>query len=211
MNPETKARIIVNLKRWVFNHDFNFIKALVALAVLVFLCLALINQFGPVTKTNDDFSIVLSMVSMLVLGGTFFAIFWNTLETKSLKELQMKQINLSLKPILIIFKKHHPNHGDVDTIKNIGLGVANNIKFEELQDSGGFKHQFNTKKLLAPQEEYRVEMSVLGSMLPPIFSFINLFRNEKIVLKVDFEDIDGMPYRTNLEIDKGEIRIINQV
>ena len=113
------------------------------LSVLVtFIILIIIKCSAIETSINDEVLIV-----------TFFAIFWNALETFELKKLQKEIILIELQPVLKLHIRNKDAYKYL-TIQNIGRGVAMNIIFEKIPRS--FTILTIEQNQLAPNEEIKL-------------------------------------------------------
>lgn len=185
----------------------NFIKALLGTIALFLIVWGLYHAFNKLTALSAaDVANINSFVSIIVLIVTFWAILWYTLETKDLKELQQKQIDLSLAPVLIMLMKHE-NGGCKDFIKNIGKGVANNIEIDNFVFEDGVEYEFDIEsRVLGPDQS----LCVYVEKLPSFIAYINYFGPKIVQLKLSFENVEGDRFKSILEIANGRTRILKQ-
>lgn len=155
---------------------------------------------------------VIEFSNIFVLFITFGAIIWYTLETKDLKDLQKKQIKISITPTLILFKRHEPIFGDIDILKNIGRGVAKDIKIDDFVDDDHVRFIFDVEKVLGPGQEIRVmnKRIVNSSELDGVSSFIGYIRFREVVFNISFTDIDNGSYNQSLEISKNKVNLMTR-
>lgn len=198
------------LKMYFKNKDSNFVDAVIAFVALILISFLVIEHFGPSIKDNNDFAVVLTLVSILVLAATFFAIFWNTLETRSLKKLQGLQIELELKPIIVILIKKEIGKYVCDIIKNVGKGVANNLKINDFIDDNGDIYKFYAAELLEPGQEAEIKVKKVGDDLKT-YTLSNITSGREIRMGVWFESVDATLYKSVLLLTYETTRILEQV
>jgi len=78
---------------------------------------------------RENIEIPVQIAGNIILFLTFLAISWYSFETRDLKELQKKQIELSIKPILNVFI----NHQKILYVENVTENFTKNINIKEIE------------------------------------------------------------------------------
>ena len=110
-------------------------------------------NLGIVNQASD-----LIQVWLLVIGG------WVACETLKLRQLTSKQIEIQIAPVLIIYFRENP---DRITVRNVGQGVAFDIKFEkitiffeEIKKKADYDLRIYDPPILISSEERKVQGSM---------------------------------------------------
>lgn len=208
-------KILNKVARWLHT-EHPFLISFVILFLIIFVSwqtfsLTFIDVFENKIKIND----ALSLLSYFILSFTFIAILWYTLETRVLKKLQHKQINLNLRPLIIADVFGDTNKKMV--IKNVGAGAAINIKvscqnnfFKNLE---GIKQEFEfvnyeniiTKDQISEIEiNYRAfspysEVAIDWKSIPFEYSY---FKDKSNLIIIEYEDIEKNIYRSEIVVSE---------
>lgn len=110
-----------------------------------------------VKKTNAG---IINSTSDLIQFWLLVAGSWVAFETLKLRRLTSKQVDLQMAPILVIYFRENPRR---ITVKNIGQGVAFDVKFEKvtlvlegIRKIAEYKLKIDNPPILIPKEERRV-------------------------------------------------------
>lgn len=140
-------------------------------------------------------------LSIVVLTTTALIIAWYTIETYHLRLIQARQIDISILPSIVVFRTEEK---DSFTIRNVGNGVAVNIKFDDtvLNSELNVRLRFPEVLSLAPNESELIKIDSIRNGHKIDFPFAahldKRYANRQWEITVTFEDIARQKYRQAL-------------
>lgn len=167
-------------------------------------------------------SIIILIFTAYILGLTAHSTYQNAKETRTLSKLTEKQININIRPFVIVTAVNYSLR-----IKNIGKNPALNIRVDDLikkdvTNEEGYKFSFSEVTLLDTNEEKELQITTFSRSLHQSYDKIrnsresdriiqkvlfpqNLIGNESYILTVEYDDIEGGIWRSETDVSNGGI------
>jgi hypothetical protein len=168
----------------------SFKKPFIIFLVSVILLFVFFNCFTQMSLYEN--------LNIVALIGTAIIIAWYTIETYHLRLIQTKQMDISILPSIIVFKAEK---NDSFKIKNVGNGVAVNIKFDDTILSKELDVCLRFPQVLAllpgTTELIKIESIRNGEVVDfPFHShFDQRYANRQWKVMVTFEDVARQKYQ----------------
>lgn len=161
--------------------------------IILSFCIVLFGLLNCFTQMS-----IYEVASIVTLVGTAIIIAWYTIETYYLRATQTRQLDISVLPSIIVFRA--VENGSF-SIKNVGNGVAINIKFDDaiLSEKDDLCLRFPQVLALLPgaTELIKIESIRDGHKIDFPFDahFDQRYANRQWEITVTFEDIARQKYQ----------------
>lgn len=144
-----------------------------------------------------------------VLSITLLAILWYSYETRRMKQELVAQRKFEQRPVLIVYRRTL-NNNEVFRIRNIGRGVAFNVKIQKIRLGGEgnltFEMGIYEPNILTPDEERDLEGQAKLKNVPVLERGVRSlavidpkYAKKNFIFKITYEDIEGNLLFTEIE------------